>query len=219
LYFGRTAREELKYKQLVLGRRRNLALISKMQRHSIAQIRKSGIPFIIHQENQQVGDSFAEKLTNAIDHCFQNFEKVIVIGYDCPQLSTADIRSAAISLETDVSVVGADNHGGAYLIGLTKDRWNRNEFQQLSWQTNSLCEDLICNYFYNVDVRLHRTKIDVNTQQDLLALNTVKFSNGFVSELLVLLAQPIRHLLLVLSHAKKYFSIGLRFRGPPTARA
>ena len=215
LYFGRSAREELKSKELTKSKSANLQLITKLQKHTKSKIKNSGIPFFIHHENLQVGNSFGEKLTNAISICFQTYENVIVVGYDCPLLTSRDLVGAKESLLDGFNVVGADENGGAYLIGLTRDRWIPECFQQLSWKSTSLYSDLISVYFKKVSVRIIQAKIDVNSSQDLLSLISTSHLKGFILALLNLVQIVILRSANRTLNSKQYAFPDLQFRGPP----
>ena len=215
LYFGRSAREELKSKQLTKSKSASLQLIKKLQKLTISKIKNSGLPFVIHHENLQVGYSFGERLTNAISMCFQNYENVVVVGYDCPLLTKLDLIAAKESLVDGINVVGADENGGAYLIGLTRDCWNPECFQQLAWKSNSLCSDLISVYFKNVSLRISQSKIDVNSTQDLFSLVATSHLKGYILALLNLAQVAIvRSTNRTIISSRGVFP-DLQFRGPP----
>lgn len=89
----------------------------------------------------QQGETFAERLERATEKLSAlGYEEIVVVGSDCPRLSTADIASAFRELATRRLVLGPDHRGGCYLIALRavdRDllrgvRWNRNsDYAQL----------------------------------------------------------------------------------------
>ncbi len=121
-------------------------------------------------EHNQNGNSFGERIANAIQDVFaKGFSKVITIGNDCPQLTTGLINNAALKLKDHQLVLGPDTHGGLYLIGLHKDKLDKASFARMAWQTPELYDEF--NQFYNSDKICHLQKlIDVNNQGDLLLI-------------------------------------------------
>lgn len=93
-------------------------------------------------EQLQTGNSFAEKLSNAIASTFATgYSKLIVIGNDCPGLTKFIIEKAAADLESQGLVLGPTSKGGVYLIGLTAALFDKTAFEKIAWQTPSVfCE-------------------------------------------------------------------------------
>ncbi len=89
----------------------------------------------------QQGATFAERLEQATEKLSAlGYAEIVVVGSDCPRLTTADIASAFRELATRRLVLGPDHRGGCYLIALRADdrdllrgvRWNRNgDYAQL----------------------------------------------------------------------------------------
>ncbi|MBI4228151.1 MAG: glycosyltransferase, partial [Deltaproteobacteria bacterium] len=56
---------------------------------------------------EQEGDSLGERMSNAFRHAFSlGVDKAVVIGTDCPQISTQTILKAFEKLETSDVVIG-----------------------------------------------------------------------------------------------------------------
>jgi len=89
----------------------------------------------------QHGDTFAERLKNAVDALASlGYERVVIVGRDCPQLTRSDVRVAAASLDRHRLVLGPDHRGGCYLIALhTADR---TLLADIPWQRNADCAAL-----------------------------------------------------------------------------
>ena len=82
----------------------------------------------------QRGASFAERLELAVEEISNlGYDEIVVIGSDCPGLTTTDITAAFAGLAGKRLILGPDHRGGCYLIGLrASDRhllrgveWNR----------------------------------------------------------------------------------------------
>jgi hypothetical protein len=82
----------------------------------------------------QRGASFGERLDLALEEISNlGYDEIVVVGSDCPGLTTTDITAAFAGLASKRLVLGPDHRGGCYLIGMrTSDRhllrgieWNR----------------------------------------------------------------------------------------------
>lgn len=167
LFFTRTAQHESLHKDFSGIRKTHFNLLAA--EHLISQtqktIRKSHLPFYIFDSNQQLGNTFGEKLGNAIDAIFNlGFEHIITVGNDCPNLSVNHLLSAKKHLENGLNILGQDSHGGAYLIGLNKSSFYKNDFVQLPWETNTLFSAL-SNLLTNI--YLLKNEHDVNYVGDI----------------------------------------------------
>ena len=144
LFFSRTAQAEAQAKPIVLGKTsaQKVALLTIEQAKKTALA--TGLPVFHVSEKQQCGDTFGERFANAFEDIFaQGFENVIAVGNDCLMLTSKDILKAAEHIETTPSVFGEATDGGAYLIGLNKSVFQKNDFQNIRWQTNSTFSDLV----------------------------------------------------------------------------
>jgi rSAM/selenodomain-associated transferase 1 len=90
------------------------------------------IPYLQH------GDDLGERMSNAFDEAFENNHKVVIIGSDCPQMSTAMIQTAFDALSNNPIVVGPTFDGGYYLLGMS--RFFPELFQNIEWSTDSVCQ-------------------------------------------------------------------------------
>jgi rSAM/selenodomain-associated transferase 1 len=91
---------------------------------------------------QQSGNDLGEKMLHAFDAIFnKGYEKVLIIGSDCPQLSPAHIVKAFQGLDDYNVVIGSAKDGGYYLLGmktLTKEL-----FKNKSWSTSSVFQQTL----------------------------------------------------------------------------
>lgn len=89
----------------------------------------------------QVGSTFSERLETATaELAARGYAEIVVVGSDCPRLTSDDITSALRELAQRRLVLGPDHRGGCYLIALrASDRgllrgvhWNQDcDFAQL----------------------------------------------------------------------------------------
>ncbi|NTW48772.1 MAG: DUF2064 domain-containing protein [Chlorobiales bacterium] len=130
--------------------------------------------FLLHR-----GTTFAARITNAIKDTFAlGYEKVTLVGNDCPMLSERDFQKS-FRFTTDSSVVlGPAKDGGIYLIGFPRSLMNSGILiEKLPWKTHEILnESISCFTSQNFDVMLLREKQDLDTISDL-----ANFINAFDS--------------------------------------
>lgn len=84
----------------------------------------------------QEGDELGERMTQAFKLAFQKHDKVIIIGSDCPSLTTEIIEEAFQALKNYPFVVGPAMDGGYYLIGM--NAFEPSIFKDIDWSTNAV---------------------------------------------------------------------------------
>lgn len=128
-------------------------------------------------------NSFGKQLSAAIQVVFdRGFEKVICIGNDCPALDENRILAAAQKLQTVDTVVGPDNRGGAYLIGISSKDFNAEVFENLAWQSEKMLESFIEQYT-NEAVLMLETLSDIHNFQELQTYTTSRYFIAFLIRL------------------------------------
>ncbi len=146
LLFSRTSASEAGEKSFLPNKssKQNKKIAEQLIKRSVQNIKATTLPYFIINEHKQVGNSFGEKLGNAIQFVFdQGYKKVVVTGNDCLSLSRDLIEKAAASLQTTDMVISPTEKGGASLIGLTQTTFNQNHFQSIRWQTQFTFHDLL----------------------------------------------------------------------------
>jgi len=139
LLFAQSEKIESAVKPLASCSKQNVLLWKKMNDRVLKTIQKTTLPYFISNETNQVGFTFGEKITHAIQEVFaQGFEKVIVVGNDCIALNAKHLLQAERDLQSNDLVVGADFSGGAYLIALTKSKFKAEPFETIPWQTKKV---------------------------------------------------------------------------------
>lgn len=124
-------------------------------RQSIDTLQKTNLPLLSSYSSEQIGDSFGERLANAIESVYaKGYNKVIVIGNDCPFISSDLLLKVSQKLENEKLVLGPATDGGVYLIGIAKCAYNRQKFTDLSWQENKLQSDWQ-NYANSVSISIN----------------------------------------------------------------
>lgn len=141
LLFSRTAKAEAGHKRFSnnQGLKFNIAVANKLISHSLSVARKSGLPFFTSFSNNQSGNNFGERLSNAAQDIFdKGFQSLIIIGNDCPQLESTQLIQTKHLLSSRPLVLGPTIDGGVYLIGIQREAFNKNIFTQLYWESDQL---------------------------------------------------------------------------------
>ena len=121
-----------------------------------------------HKKKLQKGNDLGERMSNASKWAFDNrYEKVIIIGSDCYDLSKEIIESAFLYLgeKTDV-IIGPCFDGGYYLIGMNAHRSIL--FTNITWSTSTvLAQTLRAVDLEKLSIRKLPILSDIDTIQDL----------------------------------------------------
>ena len=215
ILFSRSAKEEAKFKSLHRHDARNKIVLNKLREHSLKIVERSKIDYIIYDEKNQHGFQFSDKLTNAINEAFSKYDKLIVLGADCPELAVSDIKRAALALQQSNQVLGLEKKGGAYLIGLQKSNWNPVLFERLAWTTKNLGEQLYDLLNSCSSVAILDTKSDINRSVDLLA----NFIQAEAKKLIAIIKSILFDRQNLIGQSKKldfnFIQNSISFRGPP----
>lgn len=146
LIFSLSARREAERKALFGGGKKQSAceffdiLNDRTQKLAAA----SGVDVFIVDEGQQRGRNFGERYANAFQQIFdQGYTKVVSIGNDTPDLTAETLRKAIVEIQQNDMVVGPSTDGGIYLLGLDRSLFHIDEFLNLPWLKDSLCETLM----------------------------------------------------------------------------
>lgn len=181
-------------------------------------VKETGLPFLLINEAKQLGNNFAEKFCNAIEYCFTlGYKNIITIGSDCSTLSAPDILQAYNHLQNNYNTIGADSHGGFYLLALQKDFYQRSSFLNFNWCSRQLFADITgyLNTGNKTAICTLQNKADINT-----AANLKKVINFSSTEVFIRLLSRLSNCfneycnsIYILYHSAFYSSFALR--GPP----
>lgn len=186
-----------------------------MEQRMLQTLSQTKLPYFHFDETKQIGNSFGERLVNAMQKVFANgFENVIVVGNDCPSLNVLKIEKAAFLLTKNQIVLGPDNHGGCYLIGIHKSAFNAEILLQLPWNNQSLLHSLV-KTFSSSPIFLEPL-FDVNNATDIeqiIASNQFSFE---IQKLLLSLKKTVKQSFFYFNLCKNKFSIFYSFnKGSP----
>jgi hypothetical protein len=144
----------------------------------------------------------------------RGFEKVICIGNDCPALDKNRILEAAEKLQTTDTVLGPDNRGGVYLLGISQKDFKPEVFENLAWQSEKMLESYI-EQADNQSILMLESLSDIHTFQELQTYTTSKY---FIAFLLQIIEQTISKIQdFYLNLIENFSNRSLSLRAPPIA--
>ncbi len=140
LIFARSAHLDARAKGLPGSER----FLVELTAHTIEKARRTGYPCYHFDERRQVGDTFGQRLGNAMRALYEKgVEHLIVIGNDSPNLKTRTLAQAVERLREGQCVLGPSADGGTYLIGLSREQFDFGTFIRLPWCESSLLRELV----------------------------------------------------------------------------
>lgn len=115
----------------------------------------------------QKGDSLGERMERAFGQAFaQHYEKVVIIGSDCYELTAEIIEDAFSALDNHNVVLGPAHDGGYYLLGM--DRHYPHLFKDKAWSTSDVLLDTILDLKkLKLSYQMLPTLNDVDEEKDL----------------------------------------------------
>lgn len=93
-----------------------------------------------YEKRLQKGNDLGVKMNHAFDKAFdEGCTKVVIIGSDCPELTSNHIRIAFLKLDEIDCVIGPSEDGGYYLLGLSKRVPEL--FKDKEWSTETVLKE------------------------------------------------------------------------------
>lgn len=130
---------------------------------------------------QGEGDLGARMLRAVADNLAKGFQRVILIGTDCPYLAVPDLRAAAAALDAQEVVIGPAEDGGYWLIGLRG--LHAGLFQDIPWSTGEVMATTLQRArAAGLSVHCLRVLRDVDTLADWQAFEQFRAAGGFERE-------------------------------------
>lgn len=121
----------------------------------------------------QKGDDLGQRMDRAIGEAFgQDYDKVVIIGSDCYDLTPEIVEDAFKLLDDHNVVIGPALDGGYYLLGM--DRHYSHLFRNKKWSTPDVLLDTILDTKkLKLSYALLPTLTDVDEEKDLGALRSL----------------------------------------------
>ena len=117
----------------------------------------------------QKGDNLGERMYNAfMDVSKLGYNKLVLIGSDCPDLPADVITEAFENLESVDIVLGPSNDGGYYLIGLRAEKIDYAIFKGVPWSTPYVLAETQDNLKgIRISLKLLKVWSDIDDAEDL----------------------------------------------------
>ncbi|MFD2036033.1 TIGR04282 family arsenosugar biosynthesis glycosyltransferase [Belliella marina] len=114
----------------------------------------------------QEGIDLGSRMKNAFDEVLnEGFDKALIIGTDCPEISPKIINMAFEALETTDVVFGPALDGGYYLLGIKQVISNL--FENMAWSHHKVLSDSIKRLnLENQTFTLLEMLSDIDTEED-----------------------------------------------------
>jgi glycosyltransferase A (GT-A) superfamily protein (DUF2064 family) len=184
LIFANSAEIEAKRKTFL-----SKEVFSKLNAQTLKIVEKSGLEYFHFSEKKQVGNSFGERFTNAIEKLFnKGFQNIITIGNDTPHLKTKHLLETANQFKEKDLILGPSKDGGFYLMGIKKDLFHKESFLKLPWQTNRL-QTYIAQIASSKKTNISFLEVlkDIDSQEDIVKIvNSFKSISSSILKLLIL---------------------------------
>jgi len=177
ILFARTAEEEVHHKHLLPGQtlKKQKTLFNHLNTKAENTLKATKLPYYIFHKQDQVGDTFGQRLYTAIAAVFKlGYKNVLVIGNDCPALGTTAILKATGKISQQNVVIGPTDKGGIYLLGINQDTFYKlDNLDDIRWQTAHVTHDL--EIFFSkksATIKWLKANTDLNQPVDLKKIVT-----------------------------------------------
>lgn len=131
----------------------------------------------VYDKRVQFGHDLGERMKNAFANVFgEGAAQVVVIGTDCPELTTAIILDAFAHLNRHDVVIGPAKDGGYYLLAMKAV--NNDLFRNIDWSTSLVLQQTlaICKQ-KDLSVFLLPELSDIDNEADLI---NMKINRQFI---------------------------------------
>jgi len=93
-----------------------------------------------HEIIVQQGKDLGERMSNAFKTLLPKYEKVCIIGADCPTITNKTIERAFAQLDSKNIVLGPAEDGGYYLVAM---KHHQNIFNDIIWSTSQVLKETL----------------------------------------------------------------------------
>lgn len=100
-----------------------------------------------HRYFPQKGNDLGGRMAAAFQEGFSHgFDRIVLIGTDCPELTGTILKEAFSGMENSGSVIGPAADGGYYLIGFKAEVFIAKLFRDIAWGTQTVFEETMKKY-------------------------------------------------------------------------
>ncbi len=120
-----------------------------------------------YEKRKQYGQDLGERMKNAFELVLESgFEKIVIIGSDCFELTTAAIAEAFLKLNNHEIIIGPASDGGYYLLGMQSPL--KDLFRHKIWSSNTVVTDTLKEISEkNLSCHLLQLLNDVDEEKDI----------------------------------------------------
>jgi len=170
----------------------NKAIVSYFNLRTKRLLAKTNLPVIEYLDKDNPAISVQERFYQAVKNVFdKGFQNVIVVGNDCPQLTTSEVQEASNLLNSNQLVIGPDQRGGAYLLGISRSIFNRKWALALPWHSDQFASQAANSI---QSVAYLTTLCDVNAHDELASLSKETFRKHLVRQLIAFINNLVSEL-------------------------
>ncbi len=172
-------------------------VFESLNQYTLQLVKKTKLPYYIVTEKEQVGTTFGERFTNAVQSVYNlGYDSLIVIGNDTPHLTANQLLKANAKLTKNKIVLGSSTDGGFYLLGIKKEHFNATLFLKLPWQSQNLSQSLSKLFSVNAVNVYYLSKFsDIDTYDDIKnIISSFKKVYSYLFQLLLKIITAIKHL-------------------------
>ena len=161
----------------VIGSIKALELYKMLLNKTLATIERSGFPLqfylteIMDSETLtefklQDGKNLGERMSKAIAEELRNGNQVCLIGGDCLDIDSSDLKEAFDNLKINDLVIGPSYDGGYYLIGMKKHYPEL--FTSIQWSTATVFEETLkIAQRLNLSIHILPQRLDIDHVEDI----------------------------------------------------
>ncbi|WP_417799281.1 TIGR04282 family arsenosugar biosynthesis glycosyltransferase [Tenacibaculum sp.] len=202
LIFANSSKREAEHKFLGKGQE----LFDYLNKKIVFEASKTNAQICICNETHQIGATFGQRFTNALEHTFaKGFHNIIVVGNDSPNLNASHLQKAIDHLQNDLPVLGPSIDGGIYLLAINRKHFNKRSFATLPWKTPELFGALKKTLEKNEHSVLQLAYLkDIDSENDLTYFLNRYSTNNFLKYLINKILLVLRKSFYNTSYRHKY---------------
>ena len=123
-------------------------------------------PDDLYLKKNQEGNDLCQRMLHAFDTLFQQgYQKIIIIGTDCFELSSFILLDAFTALDEKEVVIGPSEDGGYYLLGMRQ--FFPFLFEEKAWSTDSVYSSTVQQLvIQNIRYEILPILNDIDTEDD-----------------------------------------------------
>jgi uncharacterized protein len=103
-----------------IGQEKALAAYQLLLKKTLSTFKQTNYKVKIYYTARQSGRNLGSRMLNAFKDNIRKYDKIALIGVDCPFITKTIVRQSFTALSQNPLVIGPSKDGGYYLIGLTK---------------------------------------------------------------------------------------------------